>query len=197
MCNCWIRTRIYVKAPSRRRFRGVEEGYQLIAHHTKQVVELASCEHLLTVREFYQRPSGKIFRISIGKEAQAEGEWWHLELGEPEDRTVLQYFNLFSDPTARGVIAVRKLTPDEKALVEELAGWKGITPSPTDTIKEVLHHLPEPDSLAVYDVGQGSCNALLSGGFPTPTLTSAEQRSETGVASRRIFENSALLVVRR
>jgi hypothetical protein len=111
--------------------------------------------------------SGKIFRISIGKEVQAEGEWWHLELGEPDDRTVLQYFNLFSDPTERGVIAVRKLTPDEKALVEELASWKGITPTPTDTIKEALDHLPEPDSLAVYDVGQGSCNALLKGGSPT------------------------------
>jgi beta-lactamase superfamily II metal-dependent hydrolase len=111
--------------------------------------------------------SGKIFKISTGEEAQAEGEWWHLELGEPVNRTVLQYFNLFSDPTARGVISMRKLTRAEKVLVEEVSGCKGIAQSPVEAIRKVLRRLPKPDSLAVYDVGQGSCNALMSHGIPT------------------------------
>ncbi len=115
-------------------------------------------------------------RISVieapGKEFQvyseeAVGDWRYLELDDAGGGfQVLQYFNLFSDPNARGVINQRKLSPDEEALVEQAAGWSGIAASPTEDLLYELGRVSTPDGVAIYDVGQGSCNALLDHGTP-------------------------------
>jgi hypothetical protein len=109
--------------------------------------------------------SGRIF--GVDKAEEGEGDWYHLELGDPDKgERVLQYFNLFSDPTARGVISKRKLTDDEQKLVEQTTGWKGIVESDKDDLEAAIEKIPPVDGVAIYDVGQGSCNALLSRGVP-------------------------------
>jgi hypothetical protein len=106
-------------------------------------------------------------QFGIHRDQEVEGDWWHLELDDSGlGAPVLQYFNLFSDPTPRGVISRRKLTQDEQALVEAAAGWRGIGPSPPESLHAVLGGVQEPDGVAIYDVGQGSCNALLRHGRP-------------------------------
>jgi beta-lactamase superfamily II metal-dependent hydrolase len=106
-------------------------------------------------------------QFGIYRDQEVEGDWWHLELDDSgQGDPALQYFNLFSDPTPRGVVSRRKLNPDEQALVEAAAGWRGIAPSPPDSLVVALRGVQDPDGVAIYDVGQGSCNALLRDGVP-------------------------------
>lgn len=94
-------------------------------------------------------------------------EWYRLELGEPDGGTVAEQFhNLFQDPTERGVIDVRPVTPGESEMLSALAGWRGIEETPRPDIEKLLDRIEPVDAVAIYDVGQGAATALLSCGVP-------------------------------
>ena len=94
-------------------------------------------------------------------------EWFHLELGTPDEGPVVEQFhNLFQDPTERGIIKSRPVTPAESAVLKRLAGWHDIKPSTQSEIEELLSRVRFVDAVAIYDVGQGAATALLSNGYP-------------------------------
>ena len=95
-------------------------------------------------------------------------EWYRLELGEPDGGAVVeQFYNLFQDPTERGVIGVRRVNRDEEEMLNELAGWRGVEETPRSDIENLLSRVKPVDAVAIYDVGQGAATALLSCGVPT------------------------------
>ena len=95
-------------------------------------------------------------------------EWFRLELADPDGSPLAEQFhNLFQDPTERGVVSARPVTPRENAMLKRLAGWHDIEATASTAIEEVLAGIGPVDAVAVYDVGQGAATALLSGGLPT------------------------------
>ena len=104
----------------------------------------------------------------VDEDADDSPEWFRLELGDPDGAPVAEQFhNLFQDPTERGVIDARPVTPPENILLKRLAGWHDIEATAPTAIEEVLAGIGPVDAVAVYDVGQGAATALLSGGLPT------------------------------
>lgn len=105
---------------------------------------------------------------AVGEDADDSLEWFRLELGDADGAPVAEQFhNLFQDPTERGVINARPVTPPENAMLKSLAGWRDIEATAPTVIEEVLAGIGPVDAVAVYDVGQGAATALLSRGFPT------------------------------
>ncbi len=103
----------------------------------------------------------------VDEDADDSPEWFHLELGEPDRGPMAEQFhNLFQDPTERGVIKARPVTPSENAMLKRLAGWHDIEATDPTAIEEVLTEIGPVDAVAVYDVGQGAATALLSDGLP-------------------------------
>ena len=73
-----------------------------------------------------------------------------LELGEPDGGAVAEQFhNLFQDPTERGVIDVRPVSPDEEEMLNELAGWRGIEETPRSDIEEILNRIAPVDAVGI------------------------------------------------
>lgn len=106
--------------------------------------------------------------LGISKDNPDEHEeWYHLELGElGEGPEAQQFHNLFMEPTERGVINVRKVSPEEKMMLKQLAGWENFEGSPMEDIEKTLNNIGQFDAVAIYDVGQGAATALLSRGAP-------------------------------
>lgn len=94
-------------------------------------------------------------------------EWFHLELGRPDEGPVVEQFhNLFQDPTERGIINARPVTAKQAATLKRLAGWHDIKASASSDIEKALAIQCPVDGVAIYDVGQGAATALLSCGVP-------------------------------
>ncbi|MBB2701449.1 UNVERIFIED_ORG: hypothetical protein GGI66_006169 [Rhizobium esperanzae] len=92
-----------------------------------------------------------------------EGDWFYVDLGEPHEGAPGDlFYKLFQDPTDRGVITFRKVTPDELDKLRRLAGWEGLIESRQDEIEGALAQLPAPEAVGIYDVGQGAATALLA-----------------------------------
>ena len=88
-------------------------------------------------------------------------EWYRLELDHPVDGTIAEQFhNLFQDPTERGVIHVRPVTPSESEMLSELAGWRGIEETPRPDIEKLLNCIGSVDAIAIYDVGHGAATRI-------------------------------------
>jgi hypothetical protein len=111
-------------------------------------------------------------RISILEEEQdsegadeLEGVWFELDF-ETGERQVEQYLNLFAEPLLRSM-SLSEAHPEK---VEELSAKTGFSEEIEDAtegaIASLLRSLPTPDAAAVYDVGQGSSNAMLREGTP-------------------------------
>ncbi len=104
---------------------------------------------------------------AVEKNGDDSPEWLRLELGHPDEGPVAEQFhNLFQDPTERGVISARPLTPSQDAMLKRLAGWQDIETTPQRDIEEALTAVPPIDAVAIYDVGQGAATALLRHGKP-------------------------------
>jgi hypothetical protein len=111
-------------------------------------------------------------RISIVEEEQdsewageLEGVWFELDF-ETGDSEVEQYLNLFAEPLLRSMSA-REAPPGK---TDELTAKTGFSEEIRDAsegdIALLLGSLPTPGPAAVYDVGQGSSNAVLRDGIP-------------------------------
>lgn len=111
-------------------------------------------------------------RISIVEEEQdseracdLEGAWFELDF-ETGDSAVEQYLNLFAEPLLRRMSA-READPQK---TDELTARTGFSEEIVDAaesdIESLVGALPTPGAAAVYDVGQGSSNAVLHDGAP-------------------------------
>jgi beta-lactamase superfamily II metal-dependent hydrolase len=97
-----------------------------------------------------------------------EEQWLQLELGRPgTGRTVSHYANLFLAPIERSLLSVSPVDAARAQELDEAAGIDEIADASASEIYETLIALPEAGAAAVYDVGQGGCNAVLDGdSFP-------------------------------
>jgi hypothetical protein len=107
-------------------------------------------------------------RQALGYPSTLEPSWIELELdtfsaGPP----ALHYLNLFAAPIERGLQRASWVIPP---LNRELADKTSMDDLPDATEEELttlLDGLETPAAAAVYDVGQGGCNAALSSGTPS------------------------------
>ncbi len=111
-------------------------------------------------------------RISIVEEqqdseqaAEFEGAWFELEF-ETGERQAEQYLNLFAEPLLRSMSTTAAHPEKTEALAAKTGFSKEIEDATESDIESLLSSLLPPSAAAVYDVGQGSSNAVLSGGFP-------------------------------
>lgn len=111
-------------------------------------------------------------RISIVEEqqdveqaAELEGAWFELEFDTGE-REAEQYFNLFAEPLLRSMSASEAHPEKAKALSAKTGFSEEIRDATESDIESLLESAAAPDAAAVYDVGQGSSNAVLSAGLP-------------------------------
>ncbi len=95
-----------------------------------------------------------------------EGEWVELRFEDSGD-LAFQYLNLFAPPFERRVGNVRVLPGDEVEVLETKTSMDGLSDATEGQISEVLGQVPPATAAAVYDVGQGNCCAVLSGGVPS------------------------------
>jgi hypothetical protein len=111
-------------------------------------------------------------RISIVEEeqdseqsAEFEGAWFELNF-EIDERPVEQYLNLFAEPLLRSM-CTSEANPEKAEALNAKTGFSEEIGDATDSeIGSLLASLPRPNAAAVYDVGQGSSNALLRNGTP-------------------------------
>jgi hypothetical protein len=94
-----------------------------------------------------------------------EGSWWELSF-EGSAFEVSHYLNLFAPPLERQIDRPRPLGRAEVELVERVTGLDACPDASAARIQEVLSIGRPVDAVAVYDVGQGACNALLHDGVP-------------------------------
>ena len=98
----------------------------------------------------------------------AEGQWCQLifdDSGGAEDEAD-QFLTLFSDPTARGIAELVRLSGIAEADLDRLAGWGDAEGASQTDLFEALNPPVQTDAAAIYDVGQGAATALLSDGVP-------------------------------
>lgn len=103
----------------------------------------------------------------LGDARTDDRAWIELEFDSVGTRQpALQYLNLFAAPIERGVRRANWALPP---LDRELAAKTSMDDLPDaseEQLAAVLSDVAPADAAAVYDVGQGGCNASLSGGTP-------------------------------
>jgi hypothetical protein len=97
-----------------------------------------------------------------------EDAWLELNLenaGRWPD--VLHFLNLFAPPLERSLVGMRRADrPTERDLNRKTSIDLLPEASPSE-VDGLLAGVGSPDAAAVYDIGQGACNALIGGGRPT------------------------------
>jgi hypothetical protein len=94
-----------------------------------------------------------------------ECDWLEVNLDdEPGGVRVDQYFNLFEGPRERRVTSITPTTSEMTNLLARVSGLDAITDASAEDVIGELQSLlyREVSAAAVYDVGQGGCNALIS-----------------------------------
>lgn len=103
----------------------------------------------------------------LGVEEVSSSRWYKIELEAPEYGPYAeQFFNLFQDPTPRGVISITEVSDAVKKKLDWLAGWNGIEASSPERIAKALYIGDTVDAVGIYDVGQGACAALIRNELP-------------------------------
>jgi hypothetical protein len=94
--------------------------------------------------------------------------WLEVVLGGPgRGRPVLHYLNLFAPPLERSLLSLSRARRDVQRDLDSKTSLDAFPDAEEDEVAALLASVPEPEAAAVYDVGQGGCNALLAGGVPT------------------------------
>jgi hypothetical protein len=97
-----------------------------------------------------------------------ERAWLELSLGEPgRGRIAFHYLNLFAPPLRRSVVSLQRAPREVEGDLNRTTSLDVFPDAEEDEIAMLLAGVREPEAAAVYDVGQGACNALLGGGAPT------------------------------
>jgi hypothetical protein len=95
-----------------------------------------------------------------------EGRW--LELTFTEGDAVAHYLNLYAAPLRRDVTGwwpVHNAATRER--LERATGLDDLPDASTDELRAALARASARDGVAVYDVGHGACNALITDGYPS------------------------------
>lgn len=95
--------------------------------------------------------------------------WYCIKLRDltHKDQLLAQQFStLFSDPTERGVVSIKRVDNNLQTKLNYLAGWGDVCPSDEKDIFKAVRLESDIDAIAIYDVGQGAATALLSDGIP-------------------------------
>ncbi|MBO9506901.1 MULTISPECIES: hypothetical protein [unclassified Thalassospira] len=104
-------------------------------------------------------------------EIEERGNWYLLEFandGIPVD----QYFGLFSPPVSRVIASPQRVSAEFEKSLGDCFDLDDIKDATVSDIKKTLNpSCNSVEGVAVYDVGQGNCNALLRNVYsPAPTL---------------------------
>jgi hypothetical protein len=96
--------------------------------------------------------------------AEAPDEWLELTFGAtgPE---VDQYLNLFAAPVKRPLTKVGRVPKKTGTLLSTITSLAGLPHATPAQLTTALALKRNPHAVAVYDVGQGNCNAVLDSGF--------------------------------
>jgi hypothetical protein len=100
----------------------------------------------------------------ISRDALGEGTWLEIELERTEGGPpVAHYLNLYGPPDSQSISRVRTLSDlDELHRRTSMDNVRDATDWELDAVLPIF----DTEAAAVYDVGQGNCNALLDGGVP-------------------------------
>jgi len=105
---------------------------------------------------------------ALGKLQECDWLEVHLDDGAGDVR-VDQYFNLFAAPLERRARSMKPTSPELTALLTRVSGLDAIGDASDEDVISGLGRLEHErvSAAAVYDVGQGGCNAVISDvGFP-------------------------------
>ena len=92
-----------------------------------------------------------------------EGTWVRIDLAEGTGLPADLYFNLFADPIPIGVTGFTRAGPRESAFLDTLDPLAKVEDASEDQIVEALALDSPIEEVAVYDVGQGAANGIVSG----------------------------------
>jgi hypothetical protein len=97
-----------------------------------------------------------------------EDPWFELLLSDSGGgRTVLHFLNLFGPPIERSLESMERTRGDIEHDLNRTTSLDAFPDADADDISALLAGIGEPEAAAVYDVGQGGCNALLNDRMPT------------------------------
>lgn len=108
-------------------------------------------------------PSQRLSGGSVGPTlTNLERRWVRIELSAGGMAAEL-FDNLFGAPIPVQVGSIRPTMEDESQLLDELDPLDGISDASVAEIENALASAGAVDEIAVYDVGQGAANGLISG----------------------------------
>jgi hypothetical protein len=93
-------------------------------------------------------------------------DWLQVTLINRPSDDVEHFVNLFAAPDPQALIAVDRVGDDLAERLRQAHSLQPLTPTDKQTIEALLKGVTA-DAAAVYDVGQGGCNALLEQSVPT------------------------------
>lgn len=108
---------------------------------------------------------GPIESLPLRNWKELEGAWLELLLGFGGNEAQ-HYANLFLPPLPRSLQTLDGLPEATEEILREKTSLEFLDDADPGDIEAVLSLGGDADAAAVYDVGQGACNALLRGGAP-------------------------------
>lgn len=121
----------------------------------------------VSVVETWLDPGEKHLKEDLGVPAEEDEGWLELELGDPgTGRPVRHYLNLYAAGLERAISSVSRPPPSVEANLTSTTSLRELADAARDEIEAVLQGIGAAEAAAIYDVGQGNCNALLRGAFP-------------------------------
>src|SRR4029079_5260098 len=98
-----------------------------------------------------------------------EEPWWlELQLSPrwAGEALVLHYPNLFAAPIERTLVNADWAVPPLDRELADKTSMDDLRDAEQDHLEALLYGLPEPEAVAVYDVGHGNCTATVDRGTP-------------------------------
>ncbi len=97
-----------------------------------------------------------------GSEPLEEGPWLTIDLSAPKEQgNVNQYINLFAAPVQHDFVQISAVNDDLAERLEMAHSMAPVEDASQTDIEAALDRSDEATAAAVYDVGQGACNALI------------------------------------
>ena len=91
--------------------------------------------------------------------------WVEIEFGQGE--RLAHYLNLFEAPLMRDAGPWRTVPSDVEERLERATGLDALADATAQELANVLDRVRRADAVAIYDVGQGACAALLAPPWPS------------------------------
>jgi hypothetical protein len=107
-------------------------------------------------------------RRELGEARMDERAWIEVELdGFGAQQPALQYLNLFAAPIERRLRRAAWVLPPLERELAVKTSMEDVPDASEEQLAAVFDGIGRADAAAVYDVGQGGCNAILSGSTPS------------------------------